>query len=70
MSMDFQRSGLILIEAKGSKKGQEFISQEISHLIHGKAKKGPLKGKAVPQKQAVAIALNVARRKGFKVGRE
>jgi hypothetical protein len=53
----------VLDEAK--KKG--FISQEISHLMHGKASKGPLKGKAVPQKQAVAIALNVARRKGLKV---
>lgn len=47
-------------------KRRGFVSQEISHLMHGKAKKGPLKGKQVPQKQAVAIALNVARRKGIK----
>jgi len=52
----------VLAEAK--KRG--FVSQEISHLMHGKASKGPLKGKHVAQKQAVAIALNVARRKDIK----
>lgn len=50
--------------AEAKKRG--FVSQEISHLMHGEASKGPLKGKHVPQKQAVAIALNVARRKGIK----
>lgn len=50
----------------GEAKRRGFVSQEISHLMHGKASKGPLKGKHVPQKQAVAIALNVARRKGIK----
>lgn len=50
-----------------AKKHRGFVSQEISHLMHGHASKGPLKGKHVPQKQAVAIALNVARRKGIKV---
>jgi len=59
-TLDFIDS--VIAEAK--KRG--FVSQEISHLMHGKASKGPLKGKHVPQKQAVAIALNVARRKGIK----
>lgn len=52
----------VLNEAK--KKG--FISKEISHLMRGHAKRGPLKGKKVSQRQAVAIAFNVARRKGLR----
>lgn len=48
-------------------RSRNFVSKEISHLMHGHASKGPLKDKHVPQRQAVAIALNVARRKGIKV---
>lgn len=61
--LTFELVDAILLEAK--KKG--FISQEISHLMHGKASRGPLKGKHVPQKQAIAVAFSVARRKGLKV---
>ena len=46
----------ILLEAKKKKK-KGFVSQEISHLMHGKAIKGPLKGKHVPQRQAVADSI-------------
>jgi len=52
--------------AKMTKKGQGFVSDEISHLIKDGPSKGSQKGKKMPQKQAVAVALDVARRKGFK----
>lgn len=52
--------------AKMTKKGRSFVSDEISHLIKDGPSKGPQKGKKMPQKQAVAVALDVARRKGFK----
>lgn len=52
--------------AKMTKKGREFVSDEISHLMKKGPSKGPQKGKKMPQKQAVAVALDVARRKGFK----
>jgi len=53
-------------EAKMTKKGQGFVSDEISHLMKDGPSKGPQKDKKMPQKQAVAVALDVARRKGFK----
>lgn len=49
-----------------TKKGRGFVSDEISHLMKDGPSKGPQKGKTMPQKQAVAVALDVARRKGFK----
>lgn len=63
IKLTFELVEAILDEA--ARKG--FISQEISHLMHGKASRGPLKGKKVPQKQAIAVAFSVARRKGLKV---
>ena len=52
--------------AKMTRKGREFVSDEISHLMKEGPSKGPQKGKKMPQKQAVAVALDVARRKGLK----
>lgn len=52
--------------AKMTKKGRSFVSDEISHLMKEGPSKGPQKGEQMPQKQAVAVALDVARRKGFK----
>lgn len=52
--------------AKMTKKGRAFVSGEISQLMKKGPTKGPQKGKPMPQKQAVAVALSVARRKGFK----
>jgi len=52
--------------AKMTKKGQNFVSDEISHLMKEGPSKGPQKDKKMPQKQAIAVALDVARRKGFK----
>jgi len=58
--------GHVKHEAKMTKKGQSFVSDEISHLMKDGPSKGPQKGKKMPQKQAIAVALDVARRKGFK----
>jgi len=52
--------------AKMTKKGQGFVSNEISHLMKDGPGKGPQKNKKMPQRQAVAVALDVARRKGYK----
>ena len=52
--------------AKMTKKGQTFVGDEISHLMKDGPSKGPQKDKKMPQKQAIAVALDVARRKGFK----
>jgi len=52
--------------AKMTKKGRGFVSDEISHLMRDGPSKGPQKDKKMPQKQAVAVALDVAHRKGFK----
>lgn len=49
-----------------TKKGQAFVGDEISHLMKDGPSKGPQKGKKMPQKQAIAVALDVADRKGFK----
>jgi hypothetical protein len=55
---------------KMTKKGRDFVSDEISHLMKEGPSKGPQKGKKMPQKQAVAVALDVARRKGLKDGKK
>ena len=52
--------------AKMTKRGQTFVGDEISHLMKDGPSKGPQKDKKMPQKQAIAVALDVARRKGFK----
>ena len=52
--------------AKMTKKGRGFVSDEISHLMKDGPSKGPQKGKKMPKKQAIAVALEVADRKGFK----
>lgn len=49
---------------KGKKKGQKFVSYKIK-----KIKKEGIRGKKVSQKQAVAVALSMARKKGLKVGK-
>jgi len=49
-----------------TKNGQNFVSDKISQFIKDGPQKGPQKGKKMPQKQAIAVALDVARRKGFK----
>lgn len=51
---------------KMTKKGQKFVGGEISKLVRKGPSKGPQKGKPYPQKQAVAAALSIARRKGYK----
>ena len=50
---------------KGKKKGQKFVGAKIR-----KIKKEGIRGKKVPQKQAVAVALSMARKKGLKVGKK
>jgi len=52
--------------AKMTKKGRSFVSDEISHLMKEGPSKGLQKNKKMPQKQAIAVALDVSRRKGFK----
>jgi len=52
--------------AKMTKKGRTFVSAEISRFMKKGPRKGPQKGKRMPQNQAIAVALDVARRKGFK----
>ena len=47
---------------KGKKKSAKFIGAKIR-----KIKKEGIRGKKVSQKQAVAVALSMARKKGFKV---
>lgn len=54
-------------ESKMTGTGQEFVSDEISHLMRDGPSKGPQKGKTMPQKQAIAVALDVAKHKGFKL---
>ncbi len=45
-----------------SKKAQKAVSSKIKEVMH----KG-IKGKKVSQKQAVAVGLSVARKKGYKI---
>ena len=47
---------------KHSKKARGFVSSKIR-----KIKKEGIRGKKVATKQAVAVALSIARKKGFKV---
>ena len=46
----------------GKKKSAKFVSAKIR-----KIKKEGIRGKKVPQKQAIAVALSMARKKGLKV---
>lgn len=50
---------------KGKKKASAFVSSKIR-----KIKKEGIRGKKVSQKQAVAVALSMARKKGLKVGKK
>lgn len=52
--------------AKTTKKGQKFISKEISQLMKKGPSKGPLKGQRFTQKRAIAAAISVAKKKGYK----
>jgi hypothetical protein len=54
--------------AKTTKKGQKFISKEISHLMKEGPSKGPQKGRKFSQKQSIAVAISVAKKKGYKTG--
>ena len=47
-----------------SKKAKSFVGSKIK-----KIKKEGIRGKKVSQKQAVAVALSMARKKGLKVGK-
>lgn len=49
---------------KGKKKASAFVSAKIR-----KIKKEGIRGKKVSQKQAVAVALSMARERGLRVGR-
>lgn len=51
--------------AKSSRKAQKFVSYKIR-----KIKKEGIRGKKVSRKQAVAVALSMARKRGLKVGRK
>ena len=51
---------------KMTKKGREFVGGEISKLVHKGPSSGPQKGKKYTPKRAVAAALSMAQRKGFK----
>ena len=53
---------MALHQHKGKEKGQKFVSAKIR-----KIKKEGVRGKKVSQKQAVAVALSMARKKGLKV---
>ncbi len=57
--------------AKESKKGRDFIKEEMHKfgegMLHSGSKKGPVVSNP---KQAVAIAFSSARKKGMKVGKK
>lgn len=54
--------------AKESKKAESFISKEMHKFKEGKLHSGSKKGPGVKsEKQAIAIALSSARKKGMKV---
>jgi hypothetical protein len=56
--------------AKESKKAQKFIKEEMHKFKKGKLHSGSKKGPEVENpKQAIAIALSSARKKGMKVGK-
>jgi hypothetical protein len=52
---------------KMTRKGQQFVGKEIGRMVRKGPGSGPQKGKPMKPKQAVAVALNVARKKGYKV---
>jgi hypothetical protein len=57
--------------AKESKKGSEFVKKEMHEFKEGKLHSGSKKGPVVSNpKQAIAIALSSARKKGMKVGKK
>lgn len=57
--------------AKESKKAREFIKDEMHEFKKGKLHSGSKKGPVVENpKQAIAIALSSARKKGMKVGKK
>lgn len=56
--------------SEASAAGREFVGREIKKLTTSGPSKGPEKGRPYPQKRAVAAALNVARDKGYKVGKK
>lgn len=57
--------------AKESKKAQKFIKEEMHQFkegkLHSRSKKGPV---VTNPKQAIAISLSQARKKGMKVGKK
>ena len=57
--------------AKESKKTEKFVKKEMHEFKEGKLHSGSKKGPVVKNpKQAVAIALESARKKGMKVGKK
>lgn len=57
--------------AKESKKAKEFIKHEMHEFKNGKLHSSSKKGPVVTEpKQAIAIALSSARKKGMKVGKK
>jgi len=57
--------------AKESKKTGEFINKKMHEFKEGKLHSGSKKGPVVENpKQAIAIALSSARKKGMKVGKK
>ncbi len=57
--------------AKESKKAQKFVEKEMHKYKEGKLHSGSKKGPVVENpKQAIAIALDSARKKGMKVGKK
>lgn len=57
--------------AKESKKAQKFVKEEMHKFKEGKLHSGSKKGPEVENpKQAIAIALSSARKKGMKVGKK
>lgn len=57
--------------AKESKKAQKFVKEEMHKFKEGKLHSGSKKGPEVSNpKQAIAIALSSARKKGMKVGKK
>ena len=56
---------------KESKKAQKFIKEEMHEFKKGKLHSGSKKGPVVENpKQAIAIALSSAKKKGMKVGKK
>lgn len=57
--------------AKESKKAQKFVKSEMHKFKEGNLHSGSKKGPVVSEpKQAIAIALSSARKKGMKIGKK